>query len=64
MCWLYKSHQIARLVTHLINHVSKLIITVQQDNVTKFGCKNGILHIFLFHLATYFGYITMGSCIV
>ena len=28
MCLLYKSHQIARLVSHLINHFSKWMVTV------------------------------------
>ena len=28
MCLLYKSHQIARLVSHLINHFSKWLFTV------------------------------------
>ena len=28
MCLLYKSHQIARLVSHLINHISKWMFTV------------------------------------
>ena len=28
MCLLYKSHQIARLVSNLINHVSKLMFTM------------------------------------
>ena len=28
MCLLYKSHQIARLVSHLINHFSKWMFTV------------------------------------
>ena len=45
MCLLYKSHQIARLVSHLINHFSKWMSTVQQENATKFGCKNEILQI-------------------
>ena len=49
MCLLYKSHQIARLVSHLINHFSKWMFTVQQENAIKFGSKNEILHIFLYH---------------
>ena len=49
MCLLYKSHQIARLVSHLINPFSKLMFTVERKNATKFGSKNGILHIFLYH---------------
>ena len=28
MCFLYKSHQIARLVSHLINHFCKWMFTV------------------------------------
>ena len=28
MCLLYKSHQIVRLVSHLINHLSKWMFTV------------------------------------
>ena len=43
------SHQIARLVSHLINHFSKWMFTVQQENATKFGSKNEILQIFLYH---------------
>ena len=46
MCLLYKSHQIARLVSHLFNHFSKLMFTVCHKNATKFGSKNEILHIF------------------
>ena len=49
MCLLYKSHQIARLVSHLINHFSKWMFTVQQENPTKFGSKSEIWHIFLYH---------------
>ena len=49
MCLLYKPHQIARLVSHFINHFSKRMFTVQQENATKFGSKNEILHIFLNH---------------
>ena len=30
MCLLYKSHQVARLVSHLINHFSKWMFTVKQ----------------------------------
>ena len=37
---LYKLHQLARLVTHLINHVSRWMFTVWQENATKFGSKN------------------------
>ena len=46
---LYKSHQIARLVSHLNNHFSKLMFTVYHKNATKFGSKNEILHILLYH---------------
>ena len=49
MCLLYKSHQIARLVSHLINSFSKWMFTVKPKNATKFGNKNEILHIFLYH---------------
>ena len=48
ICLLYKSHQIARLVSHLINHFSKWMFTVQHKNATKFGSKNKISHIFLY----------------
>ena len=48
MCLLYESHQIARLVSRLINHFSKWMFTVQQENATKFGSKNEILQIFLY----------------
>ena len=46
MYLLYKSHQIARLVSHLIYHFSKWMFTVYQESATKFGSKNEILHIF------------------
>ena len=46
MCLLYKSHQIARLVSYLINYFSKWMITMQKENATNFGTKNAILHIF------------------
>ena len=49
MCLLYKSHQIARLVSHLINHFSKRMFTMQQENATNFGSKNEVLHIFSYH---------------
>ena len=39
MCLLYKSHQIARLVSHLINYFSKWMLTVLQEYATKFGTK-------------------------
>ena len=48
MCLLYKSHQIARLVSHLINHFSQWLFTVEQENATKFGSKNEIFtHLFI-----------------
>ena len=46
MCLLYKSHQIARLVSHLINHYSNWMFTVLQGIATKFGGKHEILHTF------------------
>ena len=46
MCLWYESHQIARLVSHLINHLSKWMFTVQIENANKFGSKSEILHIF------------------
>ena len=49
MCLLYESHQIARLASYLINDFSKWMCTVLQENATKFGSKNEILHIFLYH---------------
>ena len=45
MCLLYKSHQIARLVSHLINPFSKWMFTVERKNAIKFGSKNEILHL-------------------
>ena len=64
MCLLYKSHQIARLVSHLINPFSKWMFTVERKNATKFGSKNEILHIFLYHQVTSDGDIIMDSCII
>ena len=49
MYLLYKCHQIARLVSHLINHFFKWMFTVKQENATEFGSKNEILQIFLYH---------------
>ena len=49
MCLLYKSHQIARLVLHLINQFSKWKFTVYQENATKFGSKSEITKILLYH---------------
>ena len=46
MCFLYKSHQIVRLASHLINYFSKWMFTVLQGNANKFGTKNEIFHIF------------------
>ena len=57
MCLLFKSHQIARLVSHLINHFSKWMFTVSQENATKCGSKNKILHIFWYDLMTSYSYI-------
>ena len=42
VCFLYKFHQIARLVSHLINYFSKLMFTAWQENATKFDTKNEI----------------------
>ena len=53
MCLLYKFNQIARLVSYLINHFSNWMFTVQQGNATKFGSKNEILQIFLYHLVAF-----------
>ena len=39
MCLLCKSHQISRLVSHLINYFSKWMFTVYQEDATKFGIK-------------------------
>ena len=39
MCLLYKSHQVARLVSHLINYSSKLMVAMKQQNATKLGTK-------------------------
>ena len=64
MCLLYKSHQIARLVSHLINPFSKWMFTVERKNATKFGSKNEILHIFFYHLVTSDGDIIVDSCMI
>ena len=50
MFLLYKSHQIARLVSHFLNWFSKWMFTVQQENYTKFGTKNEIMHIFFYSI--------------
>ena len=42
MCLLYKSHQIARLVSHLINRFCKGMFTVYHKNATKIGSKNEV----------------------
>ena len=63
-CLLYESHQIARLVSHLVNHFSKWMFTAQQENATTFGSKNEILHIFLFHWVTTYGYIIVDLCMI
>ena len=49
MCLLYKSHQIALLVSHLINHFSKWMFNVQQENATEFGSKIEFFYIFLYY---------------
>ena len=49
MCLLYQSHEIARLVSYLIDHFSKWMFTVYQENATKSGSKHDILHMFLYH---------------
>ena len=49
MCLLYKFHQIARLVSHLINHFSKWKFTVYQENATKFGSKMKFYKYFLYN---------------
>ena len=49
MCLLYKSHQIARLVSHLIYHFFQMNVYSVTYNATKFGSKNEISHIFLYH---------------
>ena len=53
MCLLYKSHQIARLVSHLINQFSKWMFTVEQENATKFGSKNEISQIYSISLSSF-----------
>ena len=47
-----------------INNFSKWKFTVQQENATKFGSKNDILLIFLYHKATSYGYILVDLCII
>ena len=37
------------------------MFSVQQENATKFGTKNLILHMFLYHQGTSSGYITVDS---
>ena len=37
---------------------------MQQENAAKFGSKNEILHIFLYHLVTSYGYIIVALCII
>ena len=64
MCLLYKSHQIARLVSNLINHFSKWMFTIQQENATKFDSKNEILQILLYHYVASYGYIIVDLCII
>ena len=64
MCLLYKYHQIERWVSHLIYHFSKWMFTVWQENATKFGSKNEILHNFSYHWVTSEGYIIVDSYII
>ena len=64
MCLLYKSHEMARLVSHLINYFSKWMFTVWQENATKCGNKIKFNTFFLYHLVTYFGYIIVDSWII
>ena len=63
MSLLYKSHQIARLVSYLINYFSKWMFTVSQENATKFGTKNDILHIF-YIIKLLKWHIIVDSCII
>ena len=49
MYLLYKSHQIARLVSYLINYFSKWKFTVYQENATKVGTKIKFYTFFLYH---------------
>ena len=46
MCLRYKSHQIARLVSHLINYFRQWMFTEYEEYSTKFGTHIEILHIF------------------
>ena len=46
ICLLFQSHQIVRLVSHLIN---QWMFTVYPESATKFGSKNEILQILLYH---------------
>ena len=49
MCLLYKPHQIARLVSHLINHFSNEFLPCNKKMLLNLVEKNEILHIFLYH---------------
>ena len=49
MCLLYKSHQIARLVSNLIDFFSNWIFTAWQKHATKFGTKIEFYTFFLYH---------------
>ena len=40
------------------------MFTMYQENATNFGTKNEILHIFLYHQMTFYGYIVVDSCII
>ena len=64
MCLLYQSHQIARLLSHLIQYFSKRMFTVEQENAAKFGTKNEMLQIILYYWMTFYGYIVVDSCII
>ena len=44
-CLLYKSHQIARLLSYLINYFSKWMFTVLQESAAEFGTE--ILQLFI-----------------
>ena len=46
ICLLHKSHQIARLASHLINYFSKWIFTVWQEILLKLVLKWNFIHFF------------------
>ena len=64
ICLLYKSHQIARLVSHLIPYFSKRMFTMQQENASKFGTKNWNFTNYFISLNDFYGYIVVDSCII